>query len=88
MTLFALGNVLCFYLVSRLSLSPLHCERERERFGLLHSLALVGVLILQRDYSVRKRSSSAKVAFFTASAFAFLLYNGYTAILTSSMISK
>ena len=78
----------CFFVASQIGNVSLHWQNDSEQFGILNSVAMVGALLLQRDYPLRKNVLSSKVLFLTASAFTFFIYNGYTAILTSTMISK
>ena len=71
-----------------LSVDRIHGDKDPERFGLSNALALVLIALFQRDYPIEKRACSTKVLFFTVCAFAYLVFSCYTAILTSTMISK
>ena len=59
-----------------------------ERFSFLNGLALVGILLFQRDYFIFKDRASTKILFLTSCVFAYLVFSGYSAILTSTMISR
>ncbi len=78
----------CFFAEARVGTALLHSSEDSESFGVLNSVALAGMMLLQRDYPIRKLALSTRLIFLIASLFAFFVYSGYTAILTSAMISK
>ena len=50
----------CFYIIARLSFSKLHEADDSESFGLFNSIALVMLVLLQRDYTIDKNGLSTR----------------------------
>ena len=64
---------------------PLQHEKDRETFGFLNSIGLVGTLQLQLAYPLLYESRSVKVLFLATSMTCYFLYASYTAVMTSEM---
>ena len=78
----------CLFIDSEVGCSQLPKYKEREKLNFLESLALTGVLTLQRSFPIFLDSLSTRTTYFTACVFTFFVYSGYTALMTSSMIVR
>lgn len=72
-----------FFMIQLLRLEQLHPDSEP--FSFLNGLALVSVILFQRDYSLMKMKMTTRILFYITCTSSFLFFAYYTAVLTSSM---
>ena len=65
--------------------APMHHERDKEPFGFLNAIGLVGTLQLQLSYPLLYTNRAVRILFLSTSLTCYLLYAGYTGLMTSEM---
>ncbi len=63
-------------------------EGDSAASNFLGSLAFVGTLLLQRSHPMKSGPLSLMLLFVTSSGFSYIVFYSYSAVLTSSMISR
>ncbi len=76
-----------FYAISTTGMNVFHAQDDFEKFTLLNSLAVNGLLVLQISYSIVLTSFSSKALFMFSSFLAYLIFTYYTCDLTARMTS-
>ena len=87
MTIFGLLLSLSFtYLIIQFCQStPLQHDGDKEPFGFLNAIGLVGTLQLQLSYPLLYTNRAVRILFLSTSLTCYLLYAGYTGLMTSEM---
>ncbi|TRY72054.1 hypothetical protein TCAL_17138 [Tigriopus californicus] len=77
------GLAFTFFIIQFLHLENLHPDSEP--FSFLNGVALVSLILFQRDYSLMKTRLTTRILFYITCTSSFLFFAYYTAVLTSSM---
>ena len=74
-----------FYIVSESGVNSFHFSSDPEKFGLLQSIGMTMMILMQLTYNGSIKSASAKVLFFSSSIFAYLIFTFFACDLISGM---
>jgi hypothetical protein len=78
---------LAFMMINWSGSNNIHSSRNRESFGILNSLALLMMLLMQLDYGAVIRSLSAKILLCFSALMTYLIFSHFTCDLTARMTS-
>ena len=76
---------IAFYIISASEINHFHEDSDSESFGLLNSMALSVILIIQLSYNVIVKSFSARIIYLAGSILAYILFAYYESVLTAEL---
>ncbi len=77
--------ILSWWCLRKTGVDRLHNLEDHEVFGITNAMAVVSVAMIQREYYLATRSTTAKILFTVTGLFAFFMFACYSAVLTSLM---
>ncbi len=80
-----MGLVLSWWYLRKTGVDVLHRPEDHETFGITNAIAVVSIAMIQKEYYLATRSTTAKIIFNVTGLFAFFMFAYYSAVLTSLM---
>ena len=75
----------CFYTVNESGVNRFHSPSDIEPFGLLQSVGLTTMTLIQLSYNVSIKSTSAKILFISSSIFSYIIFTFFACDLIAGM---